>query len=190
MHDDEVAFTAYVHARRDAVRRAAYLLCGDWYWADDLTQSVFIRLATHWKRIRDQEALHGWVRVSLLRAYLSENRRVWRRREQQVVALPEPAGTRDAADEAGLQLMFENALRRLSPRQRATVLCRYYHGLDVAQTAAALRCSPGTVKSQTARALSTLRELLAPQLVDEWAAEGDGSKVATIAYQPNSEVIP
>ena len=46
-------FTRYFVARRDPVRRTAYLLCGDWCWADDLTQVAFVRLAAAWDRVRD-----------------------------------------------------------------------------------------------------------------------------------------
>ena len=50
-----------IAARRDVVRRTAYLLCGDWHWADDLTQVAFMRLAVSWRRVRDRGA---WTRSS------------------------------------------------------------------------------------------------------------------------------
>jgi RNA polymerase sigma factor (sigma-70 family) len=52
------------------------------------------------------------------------------------------------------------ALRRLPRRQREVIVLRYYADLDVAQTAQAMRCSPGAVKSHTSRAMSALRPLL------------------------------
>jgi hypothetical protein len=52
-------FSEYFAARREVVRRAAYLMYGDWHWADDLTQAAFIRVAASWHRIRDPEALDG-----------------------------------------------------------------------------------------------------------------------------------
>jgi RNA polymerase sigma factor (sigma-70 family) len=58
------------------------------------------------------------------------------------------------------RLVFERALRQVPPRQRVTLVCRFYQGLDVAETAAALGCSEGTVKSQTARGLAALRRVL------------------------------
>lgn len=153
-------FSEYFAARREAVRRAAYLICGDWHWADDLTQTAFIRLAAGWHRVRDRQALDAFVRTCLVRAYLSETRRVWRRREKSYADLPEADTGRDDAETVTRRLAFAQALRELPPRQRVTLVCRYYQGLDVAETAAALGCSEGTVKSQTARGLARLRGLL------------------------------
>ncbi|MEU2615074.1 SigE family RNA polymerase sigma factor [Micromonospora sp. NPDC007271] len=152
-------FSEYFAARREVVRRTAYLMCGDWHWADDLAQAAFIRLAASWHRIRDPQALDAFVRTCLVRAYLSETRRVWRRRERAVAEPPELAGD-DSIEAANRRMVFVHALRQVPPRQRVTLICRFYQGLDVAETAAALGCSEGTVKSQTARGLDTLRRVL------------------------------
>jgi RNA polymerase sigma-70 factor (sigma-E family) len=137
-------FEEYFAARRDAVRRTAYLLCGDWYWADDLTQTAFLRLAASWHRVRDPMALDAFVRTCLVRAYLADTRRVWRRRERTRAELPDVAGADDDAENTTHRMVFAAALRRLGPRQRAVLVCRYYQGLDVAATAEALGCSVGT----------------------------------------------
>ncbi|GGM25545.1 RNA polymerase sigma24 factor [Dactylosporangium sucinum] len=135
-------------------------MCGDWYWADDLTQIAFVRLAAGWHRVRDRAALDAFVRTCLVRAYLSEARRVWRRRERSQAELPDLGTPDDNAETATRRVVFAAALRRLPPRQRAVVVCRFYQGLEVASTAEALGCSAGTVKSQTAKALARLRTLL------------------------------
>jgi RNA polymerase sigma-70 factor (sigma-E family) len=154
--DDQRQFREYFTARRDAVRRTAYVLCGDWHWADDLTQSAFMRLAVSWRKVRDREALDAFVHTCLVRAYLSDVRRVWRRRERSVAEPPERSMEGDPTQ----RMEFVAALRQLPPRQRAVLVCRYYQDLDVAETAAILGCSQGTVKSQSARGLAKLRELL------------------------------
>lgn len=154
-------FTECFAARRDPVRRAAYLLCGDWYLADDLTQAAFVRLAAAWHRVRDPGALDAFTRTCLVRAYLTEARRMWRRREQPVAEPPDMSTVDDSAELTTAQVVFASALRRLPARQRATLVCRFYERLDVAETAAVMGCSEGTVKSQTARALAALRVELA-----------------------------
>jgi RNA polymerase sigma-70 factor (sigma-E family) len=172
-HDDERRFQEYFDARRDAVRNIAYLLCGDWHWADDLTQIALVKLAANWHRIRDPGAVNGYVRTCLVRAYLAECKRLWRRREQSFGQLPDVAGTGDGAEETASRLAVLAALRALPPRQRATVVCRFYEGLDVQSTAQALGCSTGTVKSQTTRALAFLRE----RLVDMEVVEDSGPRM-------------
>ena len=154
------AFADYFGARRDAVRRTAYLLCGDWHWADDLTQMAFVRLAASWGRVREPAALDAFLRTCLIRVYLAETRRVWRRRERTYADLPEQSSSSNATENVDGRLTFVAALKQVPPRQRATLVCRFYQGLDVYQTAEVLGCSVGTVKSQTARGLATLRGLL------------------------------
>lgn len=158
--EDRRQFSEYFAARRGAVRRAAYLMCGDWHWADDLTQSAFIRLAGAWRRVRDPQALDAFVRTCLVRVYLAETRRVFRRREHSYAEPPDSPDGHDNAEDVARRLAFAHALAQLPPRQRVTLICRYYQGLDVAETAAVLRCSEGTVKSQTARGLAALKRVL------------------------------
>ncbi len=162
-------FAEYFAARRDSVRRAAYLLCGDWHLADDLTQITFVRLAGAWSRVRDPLALDAFTRTCLVRVYLSENRRLFRRRERPEAGLPEPpagasttgtARTGDHAERVGARLDVVAAMRALPPRQRATLVCRFYQGMSVEETAEVLDCSAGTIKSQTSRGLAELRRML------------------------------
>ena len=160
---DREAFTEYFTVRRDSVRRTAYLLCGDWHLADDLAQITFVRLAGAWDRVREPAALDAFTRTTLIRVYLSESRRMWRRRESTSATLPEH-GAGDHADRIDARMGVVAAMKMLPPRQRATLVCRYYQGLDIEGSAEVLGCSTGTVKSQTARALATLRRLLGAQL--------------------------
>lgn len=153
------AFSAYVAARRDAVRRTAYLLCGDWHAADDLTQTAFIKVYRAWHRIRDRGALDAYVRSVLVRATVDESRRPWRR-EKAVDAVPDNPASSDIASAVADREVVRAALAAVPPGQRAVLVLRYFEGLDVAATAAALRCSVGNVKSQTARGLAALRAAL------------------------------
>ncbi len=142
----------YVRARSPALRRTAYLLCGDWQRAEDAVQAVLIALYV--RPPNDWAAVDAWTRTALVRRVIDESRRPWRRRERSVSTLPDaPADSGEATD----RLDLVAALRRLPERQRAVVVLRYWEGLDVAQTAAALRISEGTVKSHTSRALAALR---------------------------------
>lgn len=161
---DEQEFAAYFARRQDAVRRTAYLLCGDWHRADDLAQIAFVALHRRWRKIRDHKALDAYVRKTLVRASIDESRRPWRR-ERFVDALPEPPpATEGLDDHVVTREALLQGLRQVPPRQRAVLVLRYFDGLDVAAAAQALGCSEGTVKSQTARGLATLRTVLGAEV--------------------------
>jgi RNA polymerase sigma-70 factor (sigma-E family) len=166
---DEQAFAEYFVARREAVRRSAYLLCGDWHRADDLAQTAFVALHRHWHRIRDRGALDAYVRRTVVRAVIDESRRPWRR-ERFTGEVPEvsdtASGAPDVGDSVATRAALLGALRKVPPRQRAVLVLRFLEGLDVGGVATALGCSEGTVKSQTARGLATLRAELGDTLDD------------------------
>jgi RNA polymerase sigma-70 factor (sigma-E family) len=161
----EEEFAAYFRARRDAVRRTAFLLCGDWHRADDHAQAAFVALHRHWRRIRDRTALDAWVRRTLVRAVVDESRRPWRR-ERASEDVGGDRGVPAASDAVATRHVLVDALRSVPPRQRAVLVLRYFDGLDVAGTATALGCSEGTVKSQTAHGLAALRGVLGDALDD------------------------
>lgn len=157
---DHGEFTAFVAERREALRRTAYLLCGDWHAADDLTQTAFVKLYGAWDRIRDPAARGAYVRRCLARAVVDESRRP-SRREYVADELPERAVGTDLSAVVADRELVRAALAEVPPGQRTALVLRYFDGLDVAATAAAMGCSEGNVKSQTARGLAALRAALA-----------------------------
>jgi RNA polymerase sigma-70 factor (sigma-E family) len=159
----EAEYTEYVQARLPWLRRIAYRLTQDWQLADDLTQVAITSLYTHWNRARDASSTDAYARTILVRAFIAERRSPWTRRVQLDGGYPERA---TATTDHDACLDVRAALAALPPRQRATVVLRYCYGLPIDQTAKELGCSEGTVKSQTAKALTTLRRALAP--VEGW----------------------
>ena len=142
-------FEAFVVARRDALLRTAYLLTGNHHDAEDLVQSALIKVVPKWKRIKDYP--EPYVRQVLARE--SANRWRGRRwREEPTDVVPE-AMHHDSTDRIAL---LED-LRKLSPRQRAVLVLRYFDDLTEADTAAALGISVGTVKSHVRDGLARLR---------------------------------
>lgn len=159
MGDRDTAFAEYFAARSDAMRATAYLLCGDWHRAEDLVQTAFVKLYQVWNRVARHEVLDVYVRQILIRTFLDERRRGWWRRERVGVQDVERAVSPDSPEN---RLVVLQALAAVAPRQRAVLVLRYWEDLSVEETAALLGCSPGTVKSQAARGLQTLRGLLSP----------------------------
>ncbi|MEV4130818.1 SigE family RNA polymerase sigma factor [Dactylosporangium sp. NPDC049742] len=149
----EQAYREYVAGNLDRLRRTAYLLCGDWHLADDLTSTVLVKLLRHWKRAAVMQHPDAYVRRMLMSAWLDERRRPWRR-ESSTDRLPDRPAPGPDADQ---RLDVLSLLAGLPPRRRAVLVLRYFCDLSVEETAQALGCSEGTVKSQAARALESLR---------------------------------
>ena len=159
MSGRQADYVAYVEGRLAWLRRLAYLLCQDWHSADDLVQVTVTRLFTHWPRAARMANTDAYVRTILVRTFLDERRSPWFRR----VLLPGVQADRAAvcADPDAV-LDVRQALAAIPPRQRATIVLRFYCDLDVEQAAIALGCSAGTVKSQTSKGLAALRRMLEP----------------------------
>jgi RNA polymerase sigma-70 factor (sigma-E family) len=155
----EAEYTEYVQARLGWLRRTAYLLCQDWQGADDLVQVAITRLYTHWGRARDANSIDAYTRTILVRLFIAEKRTPWARR---VILAGDHADQPMAVPDHEARLDVRAALSSLPPRQRATLVLRFYCDLPVDQAADVLGVSPGTIKSQTAKGLATLRATLAP----------------------------
>ncbi len=169
-------FTELVHAAWPSLYRTAYLMLGDAAEAEDLVQTALAKTYASWGTVRDLGAAHGYARTTLVNTAASWFRRRSWRNERPTEVLPDPpsGGAHLGPDETDRPTLVA-ALAQLPPRQRAVIVLRYYDDLDVAATAAALGCSPGTVKSQTSDALAKLRTLLGDAVVPQPLTHGGTS---------------
>ncbi|MEV0131111.1 SigE family RNA polymerase sigma factor [Dactylosporangium sp. NPDC050688] len=151
--DDE--FHAFVAERLDRWRRSAYLLCGDWHLADDLVSQALVKLHRSWSKVRSADNVDAYAQKVLTRCWLTERGRRWRHLEQTHSDPPPRSYLPD--DRVVDRLPLADLLRSLGPRQRAVLILRFYLDHSVEETAEILGVSPGTVKSQSARALEQLR---------------------------------
>jgi RNA polymerase sigma-70 factor (sigma-E family) len=156
---DEADFRAFVAYRQEALRRTAFLMCGDWHAADDLVQITLTKLYVVWPRLTNAQPPDGYAYRVLANSAVDERRRPWRR-EVKVASITDWETVDSHAGQADDRMDMAAALNQLPQRQRVTLVLRFWADASVAETAQALSCSTGTVKSQTARALSTLRRLL------------------------------
>ncbi|MEH1015531.1 SigE family RNA polymerase sigma factor [Micromonospora sp. CPCC 206060] len=157
----EEEFREFVAARSAALLRTAYLLAGDWATAEDLLQTALTKTYLAWKRLGGIEAVEPYARRVLVNTSTSWWRRRWHG-ERPTEVLPERAVPDEIEQQVERDVLWQH-LRALPARQRAVLVLRYYEDLSEAQTAALLNISPGTVKSQTSRALATLRRRLGPE---------------------------
>jgi RNA polymerase sigma-70 factor (sigma-E family) len=147
-------FSAFVSAQRAVlVRLAALLLTGDRATAEDVVQTALTRLYLTWPKVRP-DTLNAYARRSVVNAVIDDRRKLFRRRERSQAELPDvtTVESRDVDQTAVMAL-----LSTLPARMRAAVVLRYIEGLNAAETADALGCSEGTVRSQSARGLERLR---------------------------------
>jgi RNA polymerase sigma-70 factor (sigma-E family) len=158
-------FRQFVVTRLSRLSRVAYLLTGDHHAAEDLLQSALVKVGVHWRRVRAADDPDAYVRRVLYHEWVSAWRRRSRRAEHPVGEPPEAAAEGDVADDTVRRILLERALAKLTPKQRAVIVLRYFEDLSEVDTADALACSVGTVKSQTSHALGRLRTL-APELAD------------------------
>ena len=156
-------FTEFAAVASPRLRRAAFLLCGDWHMAENLAQTALAKVFVSWRRIARQDAAHAYATRTLVNTYLADKRR---KRPAEVLTgkLPERP---DEPPPPEARIVVLGALATLPAKARAIVVLRYWADLSVEQVADMLGCSPGNVKSQSARALDKLRAVLG-------GAVGDG----------------
>lgn len=154
----DTEFRDYVASNLDRLCRFAYLVCHDWQRAEDAVLKALSKVYPRWNRI-DPANPNAYVRRAIVNNLNEERRRFWFNREHTREELPDVAQP-DHAEGAAAKLAMLESLSRLPRRQRLAVVLRYWEDLSVEQTAQIMNCSPGTVKSQTARGLQTLRGLL------------------------------
>lgn len=159
--DAEESFTRWAGDRQLALLRTAVLLTGDHHRAEDLVQDALTKVAARWHRLRDGNP-DAYARQVIVRTNVSW----WRRNRREVVAdPPERASAVRLEPAVDRRMALDRALAQLTPRQRATVVLRFYDDLSERATADVLGVSVGTVKSQTHLALRRMREV-APDLVE------------------------
>ena len=169
----DAEFSEFAVSVRARLRRTAYLLCGDWDRASDFAQEGLIRVYMNWPRIKRQGGELAYARSAVVSAFIDASRR---RSSRELPVLPDPSmpSSEDVATSVTDRAALMAALGGLPARQRACLVLRYFEELDVRETAAVLGCSEGTVKSQTSRALASLRSVFESASRDELVISSNG----------------
>lgn len=204
---DEAEFREWAGARQAALRRTAYLLCGDWHRAEDLVQETLTKMYRRWPHLIRRDAVESYARRVLTNAHIDDRRRR-SSTEVSIAILPGAAhgaegstGVDGDLDErASLRLTMLAALDRMPPSQRAVLVLRYWEDLSQAQTAQVLGCSEGNVKSQASRGLQALRAELqrigveltaqAEETGDEPPSSSGGTPSRSPAVAAGARVVP
>ncbi|MEX3103452.1 MULTISPECIES: SigE family RNA polymerase sigma factor [unclassified Streptomyces] len=151
-------YAEFAAARAGQLYRSACLMtAGDTYLAEDLVQEALGKNYVRWGRVSKTENPAAYAQTVLTRVFLTHRRRR-SSGERATDAFPDlPAA--DEAD-APLRLTLLQALARLSPKDRAVVVLRYWEDRSIEETAHALHTTSAAVRSRSSRALRRLRELL------------------------------
>jgi RNA polymerase sigma-70 factor (sigma-E family) len=168
--DERIADLFVTHY--DGLCRLATLLLGDRAGAEEVVQEAFLRTFSGWWRIRQPDRAQWYLRTAVLNQCRSRlRRRGTEDRSNRTIYATDPerqaesfgVGSTGASDDA---LVVMKAVHALPPRQRETIILRYYEDLPEIDIAKLLSCSVGTVKSQLSKARASLHAALAPQSPD------------------------
>ncbi|AVV42881.1 SigE family RNA polymerase sigma factor [Streptomyces sp. P3] len=166
--DGDTEFQAFVVGRWPRLMRTAFLLTGEQHAAEDLVQSTLEQVYVAWRRVRAADEPEAYVRRVMINAHARRHRRKLREllapRDDGPGLAHETPAPGDLIARADDRQTLLRALAALPPRQRAAVVLRYWEDLTETQTAEAMGCSVGTVKSNAAKGIAKLRAI--PELAD------------------------
>jgi RNA polymerase sigma-70 factor (sigma-E family) len=158
-------YLEFAVARSGPLFRTACLLTGDWHLAEDLVQETLAKMYRSWRRISRAECPVAYANTVLVRTYISQRRRR-SSSERPSGRLPDSADSAGPAEDAELRMALLDGLARMTPKDRAVLVLRYWEDRSVEETAQILQLSPGAVRTRSTRALQRLRALLGDQLAD------------------------
>lgn len=154
--DEQEDVTAFCRALHSRLVGALALHCGDAGVGEELAQEALARVWERWSTVREMASPDAWAfRVGFNLSSSRFRRAAAERRARARL----PATRREAPDPADA-IAVRAAVALLPPRQRAAIVLRYFADLSIEDTAAALGCRPGTVKSLSSHAMARLRKHL------------------------------
>ncbi|MGW2644148.1 SigE family RNA polymerase sigma factor [Streptomyces sp. NPDC001393] len=162
MREAPADYLEFAAARSGPLFRTACLPAGDWHLAEDLVQETLAKMYRSWRRINRVESPVAYANTVLVRTFISQRRRR-SSSERPSDRLPDTAGP---APDAELRMALLDGLVRMTAKDRAVLVLRYWEDRSVEETAQILRLTPGAVRVRSLRALERLRALLGDQLAD------------------------
>jgi RNA polymerase sigma factor (sigma-70 family) len=159
---DNVEFAEFFAASWDPCLRAVAASTGNMTLAEDQTAEAFARAWASWRKVSHHPAPRAWV----VRTALNAGASWWHRRGKETVLTGHDIAAADGQG-TGLDAAVLTAMRRLPARQREVIVLRVFLDLDIDTTARQLGVAPGTVRAHLSRAMTALRNELAPATITE-----------------------
>jgi len=159
---DEAEFAGFFAASWEPCLRAVAASTGNMTLAEEQTAEAFARAWASWHKLSRHPAPRAWV----VRTALNAGASWWRRRSKETALTGDDIAAADSQG-IGLDSALLTALRRLPARQREVIVLRVFLDLDIDTTARQLGIAPGTVRAHLSRAMTALRNELAPAMTSE-----------------------
>lgn len=161
----EKIVTQLVAERGEALTRYAYFVSGSRDDAADLVQDALVKTFGRLRNGFSVASAEAYVRRAILNTYIDGGRRTTRwRKIAHLQAAPE--SVESAADETEARIDLHEELRKLTPRERACLVLRYYEDLKVDDIATTLELSSGAVKRYLSDGLAKMAVSLSDELPD------------------------
>jgi len=166
--DDANAFCSLAERYARRIYLLAFHYCRNTQDAEDLSQEVWLRAYQALAGFRAESSFYTWLRRITINAFLNHQRSSTFRHQGQTTIVELIDSDSETAYESRsasaetvyTKVLFESvmtALGELTPSQRLMFLLRHYEGMSYDEIAAAMNCSPGTVKKGVSRAIAKLR---------------------------------
>jgi RNA polymerase sigma factor (sigma-70 family) len=159
---DEAEFAEFFAASWDPCLRAVAASTGSMTLAEEQTAEAFARAWGSWHKVSRHPAPRAWV----VRTALNAGASWWQRRTKETALAGQDIAVTDS-EATGLDSALLTALRRLPARQREVIVLRVFLDLDIDTTARQLGIAAGTVRAHQSRAMTALRDQLAPATTSE-----------------------
>jgi RNA polymerase sigma factor (sigma-70 family) len=162
VNQDKAGFAEFFTASWDPCLRAVAACTGNMTLAEDQVAEAFARAWASWDKVSQHPAPRAWV----VRTALNAGASWWHRHSKETALASHDIAAADSQGTA-LDAAALTALRRLPARQREVVVLRVFLDLDIDTTACQLGIAPGTVRAHLSRAMTALRNELAPATTKE-----------------------
>jgi RNA polymerase sigma-70 factor (ECF subfamily) len=158
-HSDQAAFVRLCRRHYDAIFRYCVHRLFDRAVAEDVTSEVFLKMVENFHRFRGTEAQFGnWLYRIATNAVNNCLRKTNRRKGLLKTACDQTGGQTNECEESSMKLaLLRQAMLSLRPRYQAIITLRFFENMKLIEIAEVLGSSPGTIRSQLARALEKLR---------------------------------
>ncbi|MFC1492754.1 RNA polymerase sigma factor [candidate division KSB1 bacterium] len=168
-----VTFRELVDKHKRSIYYLALKLTGDHHSAEDISQEVFIKLYKSLDKIKGESKLSTWLYRVTVNTWISSTRK----RSVSMLSYKDNTSLMNMEkeyDNSGIQLSshnpnmesidlkdhIENALNKITDKERAVFVLRHYEDLPLKEIAKVLKIAEGTVKSLLFRAIKKLQKEL------------------------------